>query len=75
MTSRSTGLIVQQVWHVTVLGQTPPPALDARLRGILQSGEPTSLPNEPLHALQERRRAANRHGPWVERHHFRPKDR
>jgi len=65
-------LVLAQVYHVAVLGQTPPDELKQRLETILAAGESAELPTEILHALAERRRQSIRHGNWVERH-FRPR--
>ena len=64
-------LILDQAWHVTVIGQLPTAALRQQLDAIFGTGEPATLPDELLRALQERRRQAIRRGPWTERH-FRP---
>ena len=60
---------INRVWHVAVLGETPPEDLDQRLSAILSAGEPTTLPDELLGLLMERRRQATKLAPWVERHH------
>src|SRR5688572_29343834 len=41
-------------WYVTVLGESPPAALEAKLTGILLRGEPATLPEELLRVLAER---------------------
>jgi len=64
-------LILNQAWHVTVIGQLPPTALSEQLDAILSTGEPATLPDELLRTLQERQRQAIRRGPWTELH-FRP---
>jgi hypothetical protein len=56
-----------EVFHVAILGRTPPERLDQTLRLILASGEPTSLPDDILKQLSQRRAQATRLGPWVER--------
>ncbi len=61
-------LLLAQVYHVTVLGQTPPDELKQRLEAILAAGDPAELPQDILHALTERRRQSIRQGGWVERH-------
>src|SRR4051812_38858031 len=45
-------------WHVAVLGQAPPENLDRSLRRILATGQPTSLPDDILKLLWERRAQA-----------------
>jgi hypothetical protein len=62
-------LIVNQDWHVAVLGLTPPDQLRRTLDQVLASGEPVDLPPEILQALAERRRQQIRHGSWIERHY------
>jgi hypothetical protein len=61
-------LRLNQVWHVAVLGQAPPETLDRSLRRILAWGEPTTLPDDILQQLWERRAQAIKLGPWLERH-------
>ena len=62
-------LIYQQRWHVSVLGDSPPVEVDRRVRKILESGEPATLPDEVLKALNHRRLLAKQIQPWVELHH------
>jgi hypothetical protein len=62
-------LIYQQRWHVSVLGDVPPAAVDKRVRQILSTGEAASLPDEILKALNHRRLLAKQIQPWVEAHH------
>lgn len=62
---------LDRIWHVAVLGDEPPEDLDRQLRTILSRGEPTSLPEEVLLQLQQRRARSTRLGPWVEGH-YRP---
>lgn len=57
------------VRYVAVIGQPPPADLDAKLRDVLSTGAPASLPNGILGFLAERRRHAQRLGPWVEGHY------
>src|SRR5689334_4751920 len=52
-------------YYVAVLGEPPPEELHQRLLNVLSSGEPTSLPDEALAFLQQRRRQATQLGPWV----------
>jgi hypothetical protein len=61
-------LQLNQVWHVTVLGEQPTRVLERRLRRILATGEPATLPDEVLELLQRRRAQATELGPWVEKH-------
>ena len=62
---------LDQVWHVAVLGDSPPAELDQTVQGILARGEPATLPAHILMALNQRRIQARKLGPWVERH-YRP---
>jgi len=64
-------LLLAQVYHVTVLGQTPSQELEQRLETLLAAGEPVELPQDVLAALAERRRQSIRHGGWIERHYGR----
>lgn len=61
-------LQLNRIFHVTVLGETPPAELDRRITRLLASGDPAALPAEVFAALAERRRQATRIAPWVERH-------
>ena len=61
----------KDVAHVVVVGATPPEQVDTLLVGILQNGEPASLPPDVIMTLNQRRQAARRLGPWVEGH-YRP---
>jgi hypothetical protein len=56
-------------WHIVVLGETPPTALEEKLTALLASGDPVSLPLEVANALAVRRSEAIRFGPWVEGHY------
>lgn len=58
-------------YHVAVLGQPPPEAVDQHLQALLAAGEPTELPAEVLKLLSERRAQAIKEGPWTEGH-YRP---
>src|SRR6266550_4107661 len=40
--------LLERNWHVAIVGETPPAALDRSLRRILARGEPTTLPNDLL---------------------------
>lgn len=63
--------ILDDNWHVAVLGEAPPESLDRSLQDILGQGTPTQLPEEIVAYLQERRQEATKLGPWVEGH-YRP---
>jgi hypothetical protein len=62
-------LLVKKQWHVSVLGEMPPEEVDKRVRQILASGEPATLPEEILRVLHHRRLLAKQVAPWVEAHH------
>jgi hypothetical protein len=64
-------LQINQVWHVVVLGEPPPPALEQQLLRLLAAGHPAVLPAEIVQVLTERRAQATTLGPWVEGH-YRP---
>ena len=57
-------------WYVAVVGEQPPEEFDVRLRRILSTGEPASLPDEVLTHLLERRAQATQMGSWVEGHYW-----
>jgi hypothetical protein len=63
--------LIDRVAHVSVVGEPPPDALDRQLATALAAGEATELSPNVLAMLMERRRRANRLGPWVEGH-YRP---
>lgn len=64
---------LNKVWHVAVLGPTPPPEEIAQeVEELLSPGEPTALPPDILNMLLARRKQALSPGAaWVERH-YRP---
>ena len=64
-------LQLNRVYHVAVLGRSPPADLAEQRGAILASGEPATLPADVLQALAERRRQMSRRGPWSEGH-YRP---
>src|SRR5215212_11151684 len=51
-------LRLNQIWHVAVLGQAPPEILDRSIRRILATGELTTLPDDVLQQLWQRRAQA-----------------
>lgn len=65
---------LDQVWHVAVLGETPPPDFAETMQSLLSTGEPTTLPADLLSMLNKRRRQATKLGSWVEGH-YRPEKR
>ena len=64
-------LILEERWHVAVLGEPPPVDLDQQLQAILGQGVPATLPEEILDYLKQRRAEAIKRGSWVEGH-YRP---
>ena len=58
----------RHTWLVTVIGEKPEEQLEQRLRRILASGVPTTVPEDVLQILQARRAEATQQAPWVERH-------
>ncbi len=62
---------LNQLWHVAVLGETPPEEFAQLIQTILSTGEPITLPPEILTFLNQRRIEANQLGDWVEGH-YRP---
>lgn len=64
-------LQLEKVWHVAVLGETPTEEIDRTIRTILATGEPTSLPQDVLTFLNQRRLQAKQISPWIEGH-YRP---
>jgi hypothetical protein len=64
-------LKLEEIWHVAVLGDTPPEDFDQTIQAILSTGEPTALPPEILAYLNQRRLQARQLGSWVEGH-YRP---
>src|SRR4051812_24784582 len=61
-------LQLEKIYHVAVLGDSPPRRLERTLRQILAAGDPASLPPELIQILIERRAQSIKIGPWVERH-------
>lgn len=64
-------LILNQVYHVAVLGQLPPRALARHIERALASGEPVTLPQDVMQRLASRRAQHVRNAPWSEGH-YRP---
>src|SRR5919199_2253072 len=66
-------LMLEQIWHVAVLGGAPAEAaLQQHLEGILYAeGTPTPLPDTVLTYLADRREQQSKKGSWVEGH-YRP---
>jgi hypothetical protein len=48
--------LLQQIWHVAVLGEPPPEDMAEQLQTVFARGEPTSLPPDILKLLTQRRR-------------------
>ncbi len=66
-------LMLEQIWHVAVLGGAPTEAaMQERIESILYAeGTPTQLPDEVLVYLFERRAEQIQQEPWMEGH-YRP---
>jgi hypothetical protein len=64
-------MLLDQIWHVAVLGGVPAEvSFQQELERILYTeGTPTTLPDDVLTMLHERREQARQLGPWVEGHH------
>jgi hypothetical protein len=62
---------LSQVSHVAVLGEIPDPPIQDSLAATLSRGTPADLPADISRMLIERRKEAQRLGPWVEGH-YRP---
>ena len=63
-------LMLEERWHVAVLGELPPAELDQQLQSILGQGIPATLPEEIVDYLKQRRAEMIKKGPWVEGHHW-----
>ena len=57
------------VFHVAVLGLTPPEPLEQRLRQILAAGDPATLPENIVSLLFVRRAEMSQQSNWLERHY------
>jgi hypothetical protein len=62
---------VGPTWYMTIVGETSPTELETQLKHLLRRGDPTTLPPDVIEQLQQRRAAATKLGPWVEKH-YRP---
>ena len=58
-------LLLEQLWHVAVLGEPPQGDLEQKLQAILSRGEPVSLPPDILKLLTERRNQATKQAPGL----------
>jgi hypothetical protein len=56
-------------WFVVVLGEQPPEPIERQLRGILGSGEMTTLSLETVVTLAKRRSEEISKRPWTEMHY------
>ena len=63
--------LLDQAWHVAVLGAPPVEELTITLTALLTAGEPVTLPADVVQLLAKRRAEQRRLGPWVEGH-YRP---
>ena len=60
---------LRTIFHVAVLGESPPQPLEQRLRHILATGDPAMLPKEVISILVARRAEISQQGPWAEFHY------
>lgn len=64
---------LEQIYHVAVLGPTPPPEeIAKKVEELLAPGEPATLPAEILKMLMERRKQAMSPGTIWWEGHYRP---
>jgi hypothetical protein len=63
--------LLEQVYHVAVLGDAPPRTLARRIERILAAGDAVTLPDEVLQQLAARRDEQIQQAPWSEGH-YRP---
>ena len=52
-----------------MVGKEPPPGFDERIKALLATVEPVTLPEEVVATLTARRSQAQKLGPWVQGHH------
>ena len=62
-------IVLNGVWHVSVVGDEPPEELQAQLERALRAGDPVELPDDVLRALAERGKAERTKRLWTERHY------
>src|SRR5690606_27416441 len=58
---------LDRLWHVAVLGDTPPVEFDQTVQAVLSTGQAAELPTEIILFLNQRRLQARSQGSWVER--------
>lgn len=56
-------------WYVVTIGETPPDAVHQKMTTILSQGEMTTLPQQGIDELTERRAEETKKGSWVEHHY------
>ena len=61
--------LIQGIWHVAIVGETPSSELADQLERELSIGERVEISVGILDFLQGRRQEQIENGPWVERHH------
>jgi hypothetical protein len=66
--------LLQDRWHIAVVGEPPPEELAQQLRRVLRAGIPASLPEDVLTALHERGKQMRKQALWTERHYRPDKD-
>lgn len=64
-------LIIDDAWHVAVIGDSGPPELILYVESILTTGELVELPTPVVAMLKDRRAKSIKVGPWVEGHYRR----
>lgn len=58
---------LDKIYHVALVGETPPQPVADRIQRILASGEAVTLAANLVRALARRKAQASSIGPWVER--------
>ena len=66
--------LLEDRWHVAVVGEPPEEGLERQLQRALRGGTPVSLPEDVLTALHERGKEIRRQALWTERHYRPGKD-
>jgi len=61
--------LIQNIWHVAIVGDIPNGELAEKLERHLSGGARVDLPDEIIDFLRGRRQQQIEHGPWVEHHH------
>jgi len=64
----------KSTWYVVVIGERPPESLHVAIEAQLTNGTLTTLDQDVLDYLQDRRARAIQLGPWVEGHYKNPEE-